>query len=234
MAKSAAAKLAANVRKQIQRRIDRYTKDRKKLKGAERRAVTASIKELRKAYKAAQVGRGKKARTKQGMNEFYERMAYAKNVVKQAPLIRNKKNIGNFLYTQQQLNLASRKGGDNMSKYTKAQVKVFYRVTEPIWTTRGKSLEETKNIMGKNRNELIMKSVGANSLEEAIDKVLNSEAAKTDLNNVLGLVIKSTDMTDEEYREAMRLYSDLMETDNGPDNGDNLESPTETRAYITV
>lgn len=121
-----------------------------------------------------------------------------------------------------------------MSKYTKAQVKVFYRVTEPIWTTRGKSLEETKNIMGKNRNELIMRAIGANSLEEAIDKVLNSEAAKTDLNNVLGLIIKPTDMTDEEYREAMRLYSDLMETDNGPDNGDNLESPTETRAYITV
>ena len=121
-----------------------------------------------------------------------------------------------------------------MSKYNKAQVKVFYRVTERIWATRGKSLEETKKILGKNRNEMIMKAVGANSLEEAIDIVLNSDAAKTDLNNMLGLVSKSTDITDEEYREAMRLYSDLQETDNGNENGDSLESPTETRVYITV
>lgn len=231
-AKSREAKAAANVRKQIKRRIDKYVAERKHMRGAERRATTETIKELRNAYKAAQVGRGKSARTKQGKQQFWERMAYAKNVVKQAPLVR--RNVGSFLETQRQINLASRKGGENLSQYSEAQIKVFYRVTEKIWTMRGKSLDDIRAIQGQNRNLMIMRAVGANSLEEAVDIVLSSDAAKTDLNNMLGKIDTMQDMSESEYRESMRLLAELMETDMGSENADGLVSPIETRVYITV
>lgn len=176
----------------------------------EKAAARASIYAFQREVKATYQPNGKLTSKQRTVIE--EANARVNNLAESTRIAAGKNGAAN-LHTQWEINEASKKrelGEQNPSRYTKAQVKVFYKVTQRVWQNADGTPTNMHDV-----NKRIMKYFGTDSLATAMERALSSDAAKRALavaNAEDGL----SSLTDEErelYEEAG--YGDNEDSEKG-------------------
>lgn len=125
-----------------------------------------------------------------------------------ASIIKGQCGAANLL-TQQQINLASKAGkspADNVSMYSREEVKAFYRATQNLWQPELESKYDKVNI-----NKTIMRALGTNSLQEAFEFVTSLPEVKRAL---LSYDIESGKLRLEDMdAEQTEMYEQLSTMD---------------------
>lgn len=177
----------------------------------EKAAARASIYAFQREVKATYQPKGKLTAKQRTVIE--EANARVSSLAESARIATGKYGAAN-LHTQWEINEASKKrelGEQNPSRYTKAQVKVFYKVTQRIWQNTDGSPTNMHDV-----NKRIMKYFGTQSLETAFERALSSEAAKKALAVAQAEEDGLGSLTEEEralYEEAG--YGDNEDSDKG-------------------
>lgn len=162
----------------------------------EKAAAQATIIKLKEQI----AGTYSKGRTKQDV----ERAINIGTRVAEYTKIASDKNYGMRNYsTQFQLNTA----GTETSRFSKAEVKAFYRATQAYWF-------ETNNNKGVNINERLMRKLGIKDLNAFVKYVLAQPEVQADIQRLeLQEKKKKNQMTDEEREQYERLVGDDYEPD---------------------
>lgn len=144
------------------------------------------------------------------------------SIAESGKILRGPKGASNF-FTQQMLNLASRSEKFyNVSPYTKVETKAFYRATQDWWQSKGNKVIGTAE-----RNKIIMKKLGTNDLQEAVDFILQKPEVKKQLisQQISDGYITEADLDEEE----LELFNQLQSDDSG--DGD-IGSPPWLQAIV--
>lgn len=204
--KGSVAYYARNARRQVDRWTNALAKIISNREGTtknERAAARQMINQFKQLKSQTYNPKGKS--TKESDQSIQEAVFQIRSLAKAAKMSTGKQGASN-LFTQQQINIASRryeKPEDNPSIYTREEVKVFYRSTQRIWQTPGEPVD-THTI-----NRKIMNYFKTSSLKEAMDKVLNAPQNKQLLERIKLCKTPYSQMTDEQ-RE---LYEKLRDSD---------------------
>ena len=177
----------------------------------EKAAARASIYAFQREVKATYQPKGKLTSKQRTVIE--EANARVNNLTESTRIAAGKNGAAN-LHTQWEINEASKKrefGEQNPSRYTKAQVKVFYKVTQRVWQNADGTPTNMYDV-----NKRIMKYFGTYSLATAMERALSSDAAKRALAVANAEEDGLGSLTDEErelYEEAG--YGDNEDSEKG-------------------
>ena len=133
--------------------------------------------ELKRQYKATYKYQGLTNSGKRkiaSQSDIEQATARINSLANTSKIARGKKGAKN-LFTQDQINMATRRGTDtatNPSIYTKAQVKAFYRATQKIWQNPNGLTDQSKI------NKKIMDYFGTDNLAVAMELALSSPGAQ--------------------------------------------------------
>lgn len=120
------------------------------------------------------------------------------------------RNGAKNLFTQDQINMATRRGTDaatNPSIYTKAQVKAFYRATQKIWQNPNGLTDQSKI------NKKIMDYFGTDNLAVAMELALSTPGAQKALR-----LQELADTDKSQWTEEQRkFYERAMSEDTSDD-----------------
>lgn len=195
---------ARNERRKAQRRIKRMQGQLGEVTTQEaRNRIQGRIDELQRAIENTRMyssETGKHVRDKQEVAANVELLSRLNQQRSSRVGSRKAEN----LVTQVQLNLASVK--DKASKYSEAQVHIFYRETMKYWagvTDTGKS---RKGQLGE-RNKAILKYGGYETLEEAVEAELEKALGKK-ISWALEVINNPDNYTDEEKIDAFNIIKD--------------------------
>lgn len=133
--------------------------------------------ELKRQYKSTfkYQGLDKNGKRKIASQADIEQATARINSLANTSKIARGRNGAKNLFTQDQINMATRRGMDtatNPSMYTKAQVKAFYRATQKIWQNQNGLTDQTKI------NKKIMDYFGTKDLAVAMELALSTPGAQ--------------------------------------------------------
>lgn len=132
--------------------------------------------ELKRQYKATFKNQGvtKSGNRKVASQADIEQATARINSLANTSKIARGRNGAKNLFTQDQINMATRRGTDatNPSIYTKAQVKAFYRATQKIWQNPNGLTDQTKI------SKKIMDYFGTDNLAVAMELALSTSGAQ--------------------------------------------------------
>lgn len=147
-----------NARRKGKRYIASLEKLRRRQKGAERRATTNLIKDLRRAVKDSYLGRGA---TQEEMAESFKRLKSLTPSKTQRSDLKRANFVMEKEISRASSLIPSTLGDANLDR-AKGMVKIFYSATQRYWEGRE-----------GNRNELIMKGLGFDNLRDAFKYVMS-------------------------------------------------------------
>lgn len=161
--------------------------------------------EIKRQYKATFKNQGvtRSGKKKYASQADIEQATARINSLANTSKIARGKNGAKNLFTQDQINMATRRDMDNAanpSMYTKAQVKAFYRATQKIWQNPDGMTDQTQI------NKRIMEYFGTKDLAVAMELALSTPGAQKALRlQELGEMDKSqwTQEQREFYERAM-------------------------------